>query len=259
MAKSSLAGGQVRHGRGAAASRARAPPRSRRRRTILLALDMLHAADAGAGVGRAAPGRRAGSGDQRRRVPPRAPRRAASSSCGCRRQQGDVGEGALGVEGRPPGRNRRRWPCAVGIAPAAAAPARPVAARATASAADDAGGAGAVLHHAGLAEALGEAQRQHAGQHVGQPAGREAHQDGKHPLQLYSLGTPNGVKVTVMLEELLAARPQRRRVRRLADQHRRGRPVRQRLRRDQSELEDPGAARPQRAEADPRLRVAAPS
>ena len=29
-------------------------------------------------------------------------------------------------------------------------------------------------------------------------------QVGKHPLQLYSLGTPNGVKVTVMLEELLA-------------------------------------------------------
>lgn len=28
---------------------------------------------------------------------------------------------------------------------------------------------------------------------------------GCHPLQLYSLGTPNGVKVTVMLEELLAA------------------------------------------------------
>jgi GSH-dependent disulfide-bond oxidoreductase len=28
---------------------------------------------------------------------------------------------------------------------------------------------------------------------------------GKHPLQLYSLGTPNGVKVTIMLEELLAA------------------------------------------------------
>jgi len=28
---------------------------------------------------------------------------------------------------------------------------------------------------------------------------------GKHPLQLYSLGTPNGVKVTVMLEELLQA------------------------------------------------------
>lgn len=28
---------------------------------------------------------------------------------------------------------------------------------------------------------------------------------GEHPLQLYSLGTPNGVKVTIMLEELLAA------------------------------------------------------
>ena len=28
---------------------------------------------------------------------------------------------------------------------------------------------------------------------------------GRHPMQLYSLGTPNGVKVTVMLEELLAA------------------------------------------------------
>jgi GSH-dependent disulfide-bond oxidoreductase len=27
---------------------------------------------------------------------------------------------------------------------------------------------------------------------------------GRHPLQVYSLGTPNGVKVTVMLEELLA-------------------------------------------------------
>ncbi|NGX95838.1 MAG: glutathione-dependent disulfide-bond oxidoreductase, partial [Candidatus Afipia apatlaquensis] len=27
---------------------------------------------------------------------------------------------------------------------------------------------------------------------------------GKHPLQLYSLGTPNGVKITIMLEELLA-------------------------------------------------------
>src|SRR5262252_3057723 len=27
---------------------------------------------------------------------------------------------------------------------------------------------------------------------------------GRHPLQLYSLGTPNGVKVTVLLEELLA-------------------------------------------------------
>lgn len=28
---------------------------------------------------------------------------------------------------------------------------------------------------------------------------------GKEPFQLYSLGTPNGVKVTIMLEELLSA------------------------------------------------------
>ena len=39
-------------------------------------------------------------------------------------------------------------------------------------------------------------------------AGPTQHKDlasGKHPLQLHSLATPNGVKVTVMLEELLAA------------------------------------------------------
>jgi GSH-dependent disulfide-bond oxidoreductase len=39
-------------------------------------------------------------------------------------------------------------------------------------------------------------------------AGATKEQDlptGKHPLQLYSMGTPNGVKVTIMLEELLAA------------------------------------------------------
>ena len=38
-------------------------------------------------------------------------------------------------------------------------------------------------------------------------AGARAEQElpvGRHPLQLYSLGTPNGVKVTIMLEELLA-------------------------------------------------------
>ncbi len=28
---------------------------------------------------------------------------------------------------------------------------------------------------------------------------------GQHPFQLYSLATPNGVKVTILLEELLAA------------------------------------------------------
>jgi GSH-dependent disulfide-bond oxidoreductase len=40
---------------------------------------------------------------------------------------------------------------------------------------------------------------------VAGPTHDKALQVGKHPLQLYSLATPNGVKVTVMLEELLAA------------------------------------------------------
>ena len=38
-------------------------------------------------------------------------------------------------------------------------------------------------------------------------AGSRVQQDmpvGRHPLQLYSMGTPNGVKVTIMLEELLS-------------------------------------------------------
>ena len=36
------------------------------------------------------------------------------------------------------------------------------------------------------------------------PTSEKALPVGKHPLQLYSLATPNGVKVTIMLEELLA-------------------------------------------------------
>ncbi|HET8997425.1 MAG TPA: glutathione-dependent disulfide-bond oxidoreductase [Acetobacteraceae bacterium] len=44
---------------------------------------------------------------------------------------------------------------------------------------------------------------------INRPVSGATHQKelpvGKHPLQLYSQGTPNGVKVTVMLEELLAA------------------------------------------------------
>jgi GSH-dependent disulfide-bond oxidoreductase len=48
---------------------------------------------------------------------------------------------------------------------------------------------------------------------------------GEHPFQLYSLGTPNGQKVTIMFEELLEAGHSRGRIRRLADQLRR-RPVR---------------------------------
>ncbi len=44
--------------------------------------------------------------------------------------------------------------------------------------------------------------------HINRPEAGPTHQKelpvGKHPLQLYSLATPNGVKVTIMLEELLA-------------------------------------------------------
>jgi len=44
--------------------------------------------------------------------------------------------------------------------------------------------------------------------HINRPIAGATHDKtlpvGKHPMQLYSLGTPNGIKVTVMLEELLA-------------------------------------------------------
>ena len=40
---------------------------------------------------------------------------------------------------------------------------------------------------------------------VSGPTHEKALPVGRHPLQLYSQGTPNGVKVTVLLEELLAA------------------------------------------------------
>lgn len=44
--------------------------------------------------------------------------------------------------------------------------------------------------------------------HINRPVAGPTHDKelpvGKHPLQLYSLATPNGVKVTIMLEELLA-------------------------------------------------------
>lgn len=43
---------------------------------------------------------------------------------------------------------------------------------------------------------------------INRPVAGATHQKtlpvGKHPLQLYSLGTPNGIKVTILLEELLA-------------------------------------------------------
>ena len=45
--------------------------------------------------------------------------------------------------------------------------------------------------------------------HINRPIAGATHEKplpvGEHPLQLYSLATPNGVKVTIMLEELLAA------------------------------------------------------
>ena len=53
-----------------------------------------------------------------------------------------------------------------------------------------------------------EAQAGGAFTNINRPVAGATHEKvlpvGKHPLQLYSLGTPNGVKVTVMLEELLA-------------------------------------------------------
>ena len=78
---------------------------------------------------------------------------------------------------------------------------------------------------------------------------------GRHPLQLYSLATPNGVKVDDHARGAARARPQRRRIRRLADPDRRRRSVRQRLRRGQSELQDPGAARTAADQADPGVRI----
>ncbi|WP_312932949.1 glutathione-dependent disulfide-bond oxidoreductase [Pseudomonas sp.] len=39
---------------------------------------------------------------------------------------------------------------------------------------------------------------------VAGPTHEKALPVGKHPLQLYSMGTPNGVKITILLEELLA-------------------------------------------------------
>lgn len=53
--------------------------------------------------------------------------------------------------------------------------------------------------------------RQNGGQFasINRPVSGATHEKvlpiGRHPLQLYSLGTPNGVKVTILLEELLAA------------------------------------------------------
>jgi len=73
---------------------------------------------------------------------------------------------------------------------------------------------------------------------------------GRHPLQLYSQGTPNGVKVTIMLEELLLwvtrapnTMPGLIRIGE-GDQFGSGFCC------DQPELEDPGDGRSQRPKAD---------
>lgn len=52
--------------------------------------------------------------------------------------------------------------------------------------------------------ALAEGRFANINRPVAGPTHEKALQVGKHPLQLYSLATPNGVKVTIMLEELLA-------------------------------------------------------
>ena len=72
---------------------------------------------------------------------------------------------------------------------------------------------------------------------------------GKHPLQLYSLGTPNGLKVTIMLEELLAAGHAGAEYDAWLIKIGEGDQFGSRLRRGQSELQDPGAARPHRSRA----------
>jgi GST-like protein len=81
--------------------------------------------------------------------------------------------------------------------------------------------------------------------HTNRPVAGATHEKelprGKHPLQLYSLGTPNGVKVTIMLEELLAAGHSGAEIRRLADPDRPGRPVWQRICRGEPEFQNPGA------------------
>ena len=78
---------------------------------------------------------------------------------------------------------------------------------------------------------------------------------GRHPLQLYSLATPNGVKVTVMLEELLALGHAGAEydawLIRISDGDQFG----SGFVAVNPELQDPGADGPQRPEADPGLRV----
>ena len=70
---------------------------------------------------------------------------------------------------------------------------------------------------------------------------------GTHPLQLYSLGTPNGEKVTIMLEELLALGHTGAEYDAWLIKIGEGDQFGSRLRRGQPQLQDPGAGGPQRA------------
>ena len=78
---------------------------------------------------------------------------------------------------------------------------------------------------------------------------------GKHPLQLYSLGTPNGVKVTIMLEELLAKGHSGAEYDAWLNQYRRWLAIRQWFRRGQPQLKDSSTRRPQRGDTPKSLRV----
>ncbi len=78
---------------------------------------------------------------------------------------------------------------------------------------------------------------------------------GKHPFQLYSLATPNGVKVTIMFEELLAAGHKGAEYDAWLIRINEGDQFGLGLRRRQSQFQDPGARRPQRPEADPSVRI----
>ncbi len=78
---------------------------------------------------------------------------------------------------------------------------------------------------------------------------------GRHPLQLYSLATPNGVKATIMLEELLEAGHAEAEYDAWLIRIERRRSVRQRLRRGEPQLQDPGAGGPQRPRSGAGLRV----
>ena len=78
---------------------------------------------------------------------------------------------------------------------------------------------------------------------------------GRHPLQLYSLATPNGVKVTVMLEELLALGHAGAEYDAWLIRIGEGDQFGSGFVAVNPELQDPGAAGPQRPEADPGVRI----